>query len=64
MNATASRVALRLPAAAPLQGWRERMHGERLDVTQVGDASEPAERRETQVALELRPYEIALVESP
>jgi hypothetical protein len=64
MNEAVARVALRLPATAPAQGWSERMHGERLEVAQVDEGRGPAARRETEVALTLRPYEIALVESP
>jgi hypothetical protein len=64
MNEAVARVALRLPATAPAQGWSERMHGGRLEVAQVDEGRGPAARRETEVALTLRPYEIALVESP
>jgi len=64
MNEETARMALRLPAAGPTQGWRERMHGERLSVSQVEEGRGEGARLETEVALSLRPYEIALVEAP
>lgn len=59
-----ARVALRLPASAPAQGWRELMHGDQLVATRVEEGRGPATVSETEVSLSLRPYEIALVQAP
>jgi len=64
MNDTPAAVALRLPAGSPTQGWQERMHGESLGVSQVEERRGPEARSETEVALTLRPFEVALLERP
>jgi hypothetical protein len=62
MNDGPAAVALRLPAGAASAGWQERMHGKSLRVAEPEAGHGPTARRETEVALTLRPFEIALVE--
>jgi hypothetical protein len=62
MNDGPAAVALRLPQGTPARSWQERMHGKSLRVSEVEEGHGPAARRETEVALMLRPFEIALVE--
>jgi hypothetical protein len=62
MNDTVAKVALHLPADAPLGGWSERMHGAGLSVTRVEEGKEPWKQVGTEVALALQPFEVALVE--
>ena len=62
-----AKVALRFPAGTPARAWKERMHDLSLTVGEVSLAGErphfgPPEKPETEVALTLRPFEIALVE--
>jgi hypothetical protein len=64
MNDGPSAVALRLPSGTPTGGWQERMHGKSLRVGEVEEGRGPGSRRETEVALTLRPFEIAVVEGP
>ena len=64
MNDTAAKVALHLPADAPLGGWRERMHGGGLVVTRTEEGQETWKQVGTEVALSLKPFEVALVERP
>jgi len=62
MNDTAAKVALHLPADAPLAGWRERMNGDPLVVTRTEEGREAWRQAGTEVALSLKPFEVALVE--
>ncbi|HZL47292.1 MAG TPA: hypothetical protein VFC28_13790 [Opitutaceae bacterium] len=64
MNDGPARVALRFPAATPAQGWKDRMHDRSLIVADVEEGKGPSARRETEVALTLLPFEIALIEAP
>jgi len=63
-----AKVALRFPAGTPARAWKERMHDLSLTVGEVALAGErphfgPPEKPETEVALTLRPFEIAVLES-
>ncbi len=62
MNDTVAKVALHLPADAPLGGWRERMHGDGLVVTRTEEGRDRWKQGGTEVALSLEPFEVALVE--
>jgi hypothetical protein len=62
MNDTVAKVALHLPADAPLGGWRERMNGDPLTVTRTEEGREQWKQAGTEVALSLKPFEVALVE--
>ena len=62
MNDTVAKVALHLPADAPLTGWRERMNGDSLAVARAVEGGESEKEAGTEVALSLRPFELALVE--
>jgi len=62
MNDTVAKVALHLPADAPLGGWRERMHGDGLVVTRTEEGRGQWKQGGTEVALSLEPFEVALVE--
>jgi hypothetical protein len=64
MNDGPSAVALRLPSGTPTAGWQERMHGRSLKTGEVQEGRGPMTRSETEVALTLRPFEIAVVEGP
>ncbi len=64
MNDAAAKVALHLPAEAPVQGWRERMRGEGLVAAKVEEGRGPWAQGGVEVALTLQPFEIALVERP
>ena len=64
MNDGPAKVALRFPAATPAQGWKDRMHDRSLIVADVEEGKGPSARRETEVALTLLPFEIALIEAP
>ncbi len=57
-------VALRLAAGTPTSGWHERMHDKSLAVREVEEGRGSMARHETEVALTLRPFELALVEKP
>ena len=68
MNDGSAKVALRFPAGAPARVWKERMHGKSLTAGEIPVSEErrrygPPVKPETEVALTLRPFEIALVES-
>jgi hypothetical protein len=63
MNDVAARVALRFPAGTPARSWKERMRGTALAAAAVEVGEGPSARRETEVALTLQPFEIALVEA-
>jgi hypothetical protein len=63
-----AKVALRFAAGAPARTWKERMHDKKLTVGEVSLAGErphfgPPEKPETEVALTLLPFEIAVLES-
>jgi hypothetical protein len=64
MNDSHAAVALRFPSAKPTEGWQERMHGLSLEVGAVEEGRGPSARKETEVALTLRPFEIAVIEGP
>jgi hypothetical protein len=64
MNDAPAKVALHLPQGAPAQGWRERMHGESLAVSQVDVGFGPGLKHEEEVAVILRPFELVLLEAP
>jgi hypothetical protein len=64
MNDGPAKVALRLPAGSPTQGWQERMHSTNLSVSEVQEDRGPWTRRETEVALALGPFELVLLERP
>jgi hypothetical protein len=57
-------VALRLGPSAPKGGWQERLHGLALKIREVEAGRGASARRETEVALTLRPFEAAVVEAP
>jgi hypothetical protein len=63
MNDAPARVALRLPAATPARVWKERMHDKSLAAADIEEGEGRWARRETEVALTLQPFEIALVEA-
>jgi hypothetical protein len=58
-----AKVALRFAAGTPARVWKERMHGKSLTIGEVEEGHGPMTRRETEVALTLLPFEIAVVES-
>ncbi len=67
MNDAPAKAGLRLPAGAPARAWKERMHGAALTVTDVAPVKDRRGREtlvpgETEVALTLPPFEIALIE--
>ncbi len=64
MNERPVKVSLRLPATAPASGWRERMQGLDLAAKRVDEGEGGWARHETEVALALPPFGIALVEAP
>ncbi len=69
MNDEPAKIALRFPAGTPARAWKERMHGTSLTAGEVAPSlnrwtHEPMGPRVTEVALTLRPFEIALVEGP
>jgi hypothetical protein len=64
LNDSPAQVALRVPAAVPTQGWKERMHERSLTVAAVHEGEGTWARHETEVALTLPPFEIALLEAP
>ena len=59
----ADKVALRFPVVKPARGWKERMHDKSLTVAEVEEGEGPWVRRETEVALTLLPFEIAMIEA-
>jgi hypothetical protein len=63
MNEGPAKVALRFPVVTPARGWKERMRDQNLTVADVEIGEGPWARRETEVALTLQPFEIALVEA-
>ncbi len=63
MNDEPAKVALRFPVATPARVWKERMHGQGLAVADVEIGEGPWARRESEVALTLPPFQIALVEA-
>ena len=63
MNNGPAKVALRLPAVTPARVWKERMHDKSLTVADVEEGKGPWARRETEVALTLLPFEIAVIEA-
>jgi hypothetical protein len=67
MNDEPAKVALRFPVGAPARPWTERMHGAALAVTAIAPVTDSLGREtlvpgETEVALTLPPFEIAVVE--
>ncbi len=58
-----ARVSLRQPAAATGRTWTERLHGKPLSVSKVDQGEGAEATHETDVALTLAPFEVALVES-
>jgi hypothetical protein len=64
MNDGPAKVALRFLAVTPARVWKERMHDKSLAVADVEEGEGPWARRETEVALTLLPFEIALIETP
>ena len=64
MNDDPAKVALRFPAGMPARAWKERMHDLSLTCGEVEVGHGPFVRREGEVALTLRPFEIALIEGP
>jgi len=63
MNNGPAKVALRFPAVTPARVWKERMHDKSLTVADVEEGKGPWARRETEVALTLLPFEIAVIEA-
>ena len=63
LNEGPAKVALRFPVVTPARGWQERMRDQNLTVADVEIGEGPSARRETEVALTLQPFEIALVEA-
>jgi hypothetical protein len=63
LNDGPAKVALRFPVVAPARIWKERMHDQNLTVADVEIGEGHWARRETEVALTLLPFEIALVEA-
>jgi len=64
MNEAPAKVSLRLPKTAPTSGWKETMGGKDLAATPVDGGQGPWARHEIDVALTLKPFEIAVVEAP
>jgi len=64
MNEASEKVSLRFPKTAPVRGWRETMVGRDLPATPVDGGQWPWARHEIDVALTLKPFEIAVVEAP
>ena len=65
MNDGAASVALRLASGTPIAGWRERMHGKSLTIREVSEERRGQEaRRDVEIGITLRPFEIALLERP
>jgi len=67
MNDSSAKVGLRFPAGASARTWKERMHGLSLAVTDVAPVKDRLGREtlvpgETEVALTLPPFELAVVE--
>jgi len=67
LNDGPAKVGLRFPAGAPARTWTERMHGAALAVTAIAPVKdrlglETLVPGETEVALTLQPFEIAVVE--
>jgi len=62
MNDGPAKVALRFAAGTPARAWKERMHGTSLTVGDVEEGHGPMARHESEVALTLSPFEIAVVE--
>jgi hypothetical protein len=62
MNDESAKVALRLPVVTPARAWKERMHGGALTVGDIEVGDGPAARHETEVALTLHPFELAVIE--
>jgi hypothetical protein len=67
MNDGPAKVALRFPVGTPARAWKERMHDLSLTAGEISLGEKrphfgPPEKPETEVALTLRPFEIALVE--
>jgi hypothetical protein len=63
MNDGPAKVALRFPVVTPARGWKERMHDKSLTAADVEIGEGRWARRESEVALTLLPFEIALVEA-
>ena len=63
MSDEPAKVALRLAVETPARVWKERMHDKSLTVGDVEEGHGPMTRHETEVALTLLPFEIAVVES-
>ena len=63
MSDTPARVSLRQPAAKPSRSWSEILHGKPLTVTTVDQGEGSWATHETDAALTLLPFEVALVES-
>jgi hypothetical protein len=64
MNDGVARVALHVASGAPLEGWRERLHGESLGVAKVEEGEGQWAQKGVEAALSLQPFEVALVERP
>ena len=62
MSDEPAKVALRFAVETPARTWKERMHGKSLTIGEVEEGHGPMTRRETEVALTLLPFEIALIE--
>jgi len=67
MNDAPAKVGLRFPADAPPRAWQERLRGAALTVTEIPPVKDRLGREilvpgETEVALTLPPFEIAVVE--
>ena len=63
MSDAPARVSLRQAAAKPAHTWSELLHGKPLSVTAVDQGEGSWATHETDVALTLLPFEVALVES-
>jgi hypothetical protein len=63
MNDAPANVALRFPTAAPARVWKERMHDKTLTVADVEEGEGRWVRRETEVALALGSFEIAVIQA-
>lgn len=63
MSDSPANISLRLPSAGQSRTWTERLHGKALSVSTIDQGEGPGATHETDVALALAPFEVALVES-
>jgi hypothetical protein len=67
MNEEPAKVALSFDKAMPSTGWKELLHGESLSVTEIKppkDTEHHVQSVRSEVSLTLKPYELAVVQTP